>query len=358
MMTEIEYRQLHRLSYSWIKKFIEDRMKYVDEFEKQSVLITSTDTTATKFGTLTETLLWNTDNYDLLFEDARFIKPTGHMGLFVDKLYSLTKENLDELGRVTRTMESLMEEAYNFVKFDANGNKVAFKNLTLDAVISKFRGSDAENYYQQQRSATGKHLVDVTEKSMARSVCSKLKNHWITKDLVNRETDSRYTVFYQLIVLFDLFGLEFKSMLDKVVVDHELKLISPIDLKTTYDIEDFNYNYRKYMYYLQALIYYYAIISWKNNNGLADYRVELMQFIAADSSNQLDPLIYPVKRQHMKEALEGFEDHKGIYYMGLREATDAIKWHRENNLWSISRKNFENKGYCSLQTYTKYETAV
>jgi hypothetical protein len=355
-MTEREYRALPRLSYSWVKLFIEDRMDFYERF----VLKVKKDIEETKdmiFGTLVDTLALSKHLYEERFVEASVSKPTGHMEIFLDKLWKVTLQHISAEGYITRDLTLMMEEAYRLAAFDTNGVQVILKTKPLDKLIAEWPSSIAEQYYLQQRACIGKYLIDVNTRSYAEKVVEELFTHERTAHVMNLTSNDRYSVFNQLIILFQYRGLPFKAMLDRVVVDHRLKQIQPYDLKTTFYVENFDRNYRKLCYYIQAALYYYALCSWKDENGMNDYQIMFMQFILAHSSCRVDPLLRPVDRKAMVEANQGFECND-TWHMGLIEAVDAIKWHQETGIWKISRTNFNHGGIVPIKTYGNYEEHV
>ena len=89
------------------------------------------------------------------------------------------------------------------------------------------------------------HEVDMIElmreKVMANNICNELI----------RGSDFERTVDYEVPMITELFGNKWKGKAD--IVNHEEKLI--IDLKTTADIEKFQWSANKYNYDSQAYIY-------------------------------------------------------------------------------------------------------
>ena len=137
--------------------------------------------------------------------------------------------------------------------------------------------------------------------------------------------------------------------MDKVIVDHKQKIIQVYDLKCVWAVENFYEEY--YLYrraYIQAFLYWKAVVHLKNEMGIGDYTVMEPRFIVCDSTNYYSPLIYALSMEDLLDAYEGFE-HKGKKYTGVREIIEDLKWAVENNLWEISRKNYQNSGLVKLK---------
>lgn len=348
-MTERQYRAINRLSYSAVKKFLDDRQEYYQAYELRTKPIDKSSADM-KHGALVETYLWTEESFSEKFVEATHPKPVGHMGELVDELFRLTKESLSPAGTITKAFNELLEEAYAKVAFDGSGTQIKLKSKKLGDILLGYEGSDFQRYYDQMLQTPGKFLVDLKEISYAKKCVAQLREHWVTTQLVNLKSSGRYAVYHQLPVLYEYLQTPFKSMLDMVVVDHQMKRILIYDLKTTFSVEDFNFTYRKYRYYIQAYLYYRAIQSWAAQMGLEGYMVTPMKFIVADAKAQVAPLIYSVKKPNMLNARNGFS-YKSISYVGVAEAVSSLKWHRTTGIWDMSKWIFENKGMVSLKTY-------
>ena len=143
----------------------------------------------------------------------------------------------------------------------------------------------------------------------------------------------------------------FKSMIDKVVIDHDEKTIKPYDLKCTWSVENFYEEY--YLYrraYIQAYLYYYAMLHLANNpeSEYYGYTVEYLRFIVCDSSNFYQPLIYTLDMDDMMDAYKGFV-HKGRTYTGVSDLIAALKWCVSTNTWDISHKNYLSNGIVNIK---------
>ncbi len=362
--SEQEYRQVEQDSSSSIKDFATDRRKYYRKYilgEK----VEFEETKATIVGSLVDCILLG-DEGD--FEKKFFVStctepPTGAMLLFTEALYKRTIECMNEEGEVTRPFASLMKDAYDDVRMDRDGNIVAFKRAKADsfeAVVERFIGSSAEHYYQEIREIRPKGLTVVCLSDMenAEKIAEELKTNDITADIFNQETTVDIEVLNQFQVedvpaLYDEEGnelLSYKSMMDKVIVNHKTKTIQIYDLKCTWSVEGFYTEYYlKRKAYIQAYLYRDAMLfatterpEWKG------YEVLPPKFIVCDSINYYSPLIYKLTEEDMRKAFLGFE-FRGYSYTGVQEIVSDLVWAKVHDVWRISRKAYENKGIVELK---------
>lgn len=339
--TEANYRAKTIDSSSSLKDFSMDRKKYY----KKHILgesVEDKDSQAANMGRLVETLLMEPELFDEKFYMSSCVSaPTGLMLSFVEALYKFTKEATNEHGQVTRSFEEISKDAYV-----ESGFKIKY-----DAVIGKFVGSDAEIFYNEIRKVRANGLTVVTTEDVANAekIVAELRTNPITKDIVNLVSSPRYSVHNQLQVEnYVVDDHEFKSMMDKVIVDHDAKTIQVYDLKCTWSVENFLEEY--YLYrraYIQAYLYKKAAQFWASEMGYGDYEILNPQFIVCDSTNYYSPLIYTLGEEDIQKAYDGFT-HKNREYPGVGSLIRDLKWALENNVWNISAKNYQNNGLVKI----------
>lgn len=339
--TEAQYRAVKMDSSSSLKEFSMNRKKYHKKYILNEAVEEEENLAAT-MGRIVETMLLEPDEFDNRFHMSVITSaPTGLMLDFVEALYKHTAQATNEDGVVTRPFEDLCKDAYTDSGF----------KIKLDAVLNKFIGSDAEVYYKEIREVRAKGLTVITTKDVdnATKIVEELKTNDFTAPIVNLVKSSRYDVYNQLQVEgYVVFDHRFKSMMDKVIVDHEKKTITVYDLKCTWSVENFYDEY--YLYrraYIQGYLYYWAAHYHFNELILQGYVIANPIFIVCDSTNYTAPLIYEMTNIAYNQAEEGFE-HKGRKYPGVYSIIADLKWAIENDKWNISRENYINNGVVKL----------
>jgi len=342
--TEAHYRAVSLDSSSSLKEFSLDRKKYY----KKYILgerVEDSDSKAATVGRLVETLLLEPEEFDGRFYMSTCMDaPTGLMLAFVEGLYKYTMEATNEAGEVTRSFEDICKDAHA---------ESGFK-IKLETVLGKFIGSDAEIYYKEMREVKAKGLTVVTSEDInnAEKIVQELRNNFATKDVVNLVNSSRYSVQNQIqIEGYEVDGHAFKSMMDKVIVDHNERTVQVYDLKCTWSVENFYEEY--YLYrraYIQAYLYYKAAIylTIDPEAEIYGYTVNQPRFIVCDSTNYMNPLIYTLTDSDLMDAYEGFE-YKGRKYPGVKKLIEDLNWAIETDTWNISRENYIANGLVNLK---------
>lgn len=357
-MTEKEYRALEIDSYSSLKVFSEDRKKYYRKFILKEIL-KEDETPETKFGSLVDCLRFTPEEYENRYCLALSQIPTGQYGKFVDELWKVTLNSINSDGEVTRNLDSMLEDAYNTVKFDKDGNIVDFKRDSLEVAKRKFLGSELETHYRQLRESYGKTIIELSELENAQKIVQELKGNFATKEVTNLVTDKRFTVHYQFPIIGELDAsitkstpYKLKCLIDQLLIDNEKKIIYIYDLKTAWDNEQqFQYNYLKYKYYLQMAVYFYLVVEWKKKiKEIADYAVMFPRFIVAESTNYKNPLIYTTTIENFDQGMRGFVLN-GKLYPGVVKLVQDLMWHKENGIWNISRDNFATGGIVKIKPF-------
>ena len=339
--TEAQYRAIYLDSSSSLKDFSMDRKKYHKKYILNEV-VEDEDSKAATMGRMVETLLMEPQFFDERFHlSTCMTTPTGLMLEFVEALYKHTAEATADNGTITRSFEDLAKDAYTDSGF----------KIKLEAVLTKFIGSDAEIYYKEIREVRSKGLTVVATQDVANAekIVTELKTNAATADIVNLVDDVQYSVHNQLQVEgYEVFGHKFKSMMDKVVVDHKAKKVQVYDLKCTWSVENFYNEY--YLYrraYIQGFLYHKAAEFWASEMGYGDYKILYPKFIVCDSTNYMNPLIYAMSDINMVDARAGFE-HKGREYPGVAQLIEDLQWALENDKWNISRENYLSNGIVKL----------
>jgi len=342
--TEANYRAVMLDSSSSLKEFSMDRKKYYKKYILNET-VEDKDSQASIMGRVVETLLLEPELFDQRFYmSACMSSPTGLMLEFVESLYRNTKNATNEQGEVIRSFEEISKDAYT-----ESGFKIKY-----EAVISKFVGSDAEIFYYEIRQVRANNLTVITVQDIANAekIVQELKTNFATKDVVNLVKSVRYDVLNQCqIEGYEVAGHTFKSMMDKVIVDHNERTIQVYDLKCTWSVENFYEEY--YLYrraYIQAYLYWRAATSLTVDTESSYYGYQALppKFIVCDSTNYYNPLVYALSFDDLGDAFLGFE-HKGKKYPGVEQIITDLKWAINNDIWNISRDNFQNSGLVKLK---------
>jgi len=348
----VNYRKLDALNQSMLKLFDNDPVKFFEEFkmgkkrkEKKNV--------ALMIGDLVDFYLLECKGDETEFEarfDEKFamfsgVKGTGQVFILADYLFEETENCVNEAGEMTCSFETRFAEAVKRVRADDK-----YKGKADDKILEDFLANGKE-YFDVKMEAIGKVVVDVSIVDKAKTVAQKLKKDDFTRAIFAGNDDQEFVTHFPIQWTYQIDSersIACKSEIDMMLIDHESKVIQPMDLKTTYDNESFDFMYIKNSYYLQNAFYVKSVEVWAAENDMKGYEVLPMKFVVGDtSSNNRRPLVYTTSPQDLEAGMNGF-DHRGNHYRGVSELVDDIAWAEENDEWSCSREAFNKKGQMTL----------
>ena len=194
----------------------------------------------------------------------------------------------------------------------------------------------------------GKTVVSTATIESAERIVEKIKAHPYTAGIANLDTSDTVEVFNELPILFTLDGVEYKAMIDKIVVNHQAKSIQTYDWKTSWDLTNVQFAFLKYGYYLQSIMYHHAVLNWALENDLSDYNVTPMTFVFCDTQGFADPVLLELSTDDLNRFDRGFT-YRGLHYNGLQYLREEIQHCLETGRWGTTRELERNNGKMKLK---------
>lgn len=322
-ITEEEYRASKRISYSFLKEFSE---------KGPSVILDGIPEVSTKYLTLGSVVdkLLTEPNYD----------PT--------KEYYVTDVVLD-LSKSTHSSKIIGYLIDNKIT-DVDFNILREICSTLE--FKRLPDLKDSNLWKQinvvTRQNKGEQIITSNELELAYKMADSFKNHKFTKEIFLEEDDyfEDVEILNQAKIFFKLYGVECKVMSDKIIINHDKKIITPIDIKTG-SFFNFLSNFYKYKYYLQAPMYHAAIQSIVVKE-FPDYKVDGFSFAYISRERPDLPLLYKLSDKEIEKAFVGWTNSYGIYQKGVQDLIRDYSWHIENDEYTLSRDLIENNGVTNI----------
>lgn len=347
------YREIDALNQSMISKFIDDPSDFYRYFvlkEKRP----DNSTWATIVGDLVDFYLIDCDGNEEEF-NQRFgekfslfggTKTMSQVFYLADVLFQISKRDMNEEGVVTTEFSGRFKEA--LARLQKEG-KFKGKSEEQALVIFNEKGKD---YFDELIKNFDKTVVDIHHVEKAKFIVRQLMNDPFTSELFDStSSDIKKKMFVEWEYEGTHREISCKSEIDLAILDHSSKKFYLYDLKTTYDNEAFEQSFLKRKYFIQAYFYKLAAEYWLKESGLYDYEVVPMQFIVADTSkNNRRPLIYRTSEELMQKIKCGFKS-KGYSFRGFDLVMDDILWAIENDIFTISRKNYMNNGIIDINLF-------
>jgi hypothetical protein len=203
----------------------------------------------------------------------------------------------------------------------------------------------------------GKLALDTQQYEYIENSVNILFTHDFTAEYFR--ADEGQEIYFQLPIVweYEKDGVIYKckSLLDIMKIDHNLKKIYPIDLKTTgKSVLAFPGSFIQWKYYLQSSFYTDAVIYLRDKlyPELSDYTVELFKFVVISSKNPHKPLTYVID-QHTLEAGKygGVIKDYNREVKGYLELVTDMKWHIDNKKYQYPKEVYDNNGLMELKVF-------
>lgn len=344
---ESDYRAHPAYNYSKLKDFTSNKISYYYKHELNQRDDSSINS-AMVIGSIVDCLLFQPEEFGNKYNIAHFPKPIGQMGEFLDELWSKTKNFIDEKGVITESLKNRLEFTWDVFKKKYPDK---FKGKDLNFIIENFsktdkNGASPQEYYIELLSGFNKITIEQKDYDKAEKIIETLKQGKYSSFLFKESPGIEN--LYQIGVVGDLNGFEVKGLYDIIRIDHNKKTIKGIDLKTTWQSDNFVYSFKKLSYYLQASIYHYLLNVFKKDMGYDDYTIDdTFSFLICDSSMQFLPHFQSVSKDTLDKGLNGFVDSYNIKYKGVIEIIQEIEFCKKNTFYdSIDLDT--NKGFLNI----------
>jgi hypothetical protein len=186
--------------------------------------------------------------------------------------------------------------------------------------------------YLQKRKEV-KDVLSNSDNTLINNLYQSCKDHIAANKLLWTSDEDKMNgveEYNEHIIFFDFLGVQCKSMIDRLVIDHKNKVFKLIDLKTTSNLGEFDHSFEEFKYYRQMAFYWIAILS--EFKELRDYTKETY-IIGLQKGDLPECKVFNIKENWLTIGLSEIE-----------KLMQNIKWHQDNNLWEHSKEYYENNG--------------
>ena len=333
----MEYREIQALNQSSLKKILISPKAYKDAVSKQEE---STEDHFV-FGTMVDLLLTDTkENFDKKF----YVVPANLN--CTDTVQNVVKEVFEEVdGEFIATLEGYRNEILKHCKYQ-NYYSNWKDDTRVDKIIEQGKG-----YFEILKQAKGKITVSDVEYAQAVNCVAALKTDQFSIKYV-RKLHSDVEFKDKLVIQFKFKELDFKGELDRVVIDHKTKTITPIDFKTTSkSINSFSSDFWYYRYDFQAAVYRFGLPQHPEIGVLIHkgYTIENFLYIVVEKFLNNLPMVFEISDNIIHIGYNGGELSNGKKLEGFSQAIERYKFAQENDAWDYPMEYYKNKGKISIE---------
>lgn len=329
------YREDPALSYSTLAKFERGG------FDSLPTLFDKVESPSLLFGSAVDCII--TEGSEEF--DKRFL--VADMDELTPAQLSIINSILDQFGEFYQNLEDI-PNADIIAVTEREGFQLNWKPDTRVKVIKE----KCSQYYYLAQLSKEKQLISSAVYQDVLNAVQALKTSEATRFYFkeNSPFDSSIERFYQLKFKAAIDGIDFRIMMDLVVVDHDRKVIMPCDLKTSSHKEyEFHKSFMDWKYYLQAKLYTAVMKQNLIGTEYEDYTIEPYRFIVVNK-NSLIPLVWLFNDSLNLNSFY-IDD---IEYRGPIEIAKELKGYLDNN--STVPNGINLSGDNSLQEFLGYAT--
>lgn len=319
-VSEEVYRADPAISYSTLSFFERKGFRYLPDLDKK------VDASYFRHGSLVDCLLTDPESFEERFYVSDVSRPS-------DTIAKMVEDILD----TTKLKYSSLEEVPNEILLKALNDQRYYLNWA-DKKRVEYLIEKGGPFYELTIKSQGKSIIDNNDLSLAKDSVSTLKTNDYTAKYFVKNPYKKIDHLYQLKFKIPYKNGAVRCMYDLILVDHENKVIIPIDLKTTgKDEEEFEGSFIDFKYILQAQLYTYIL---KNiidlDEYFKDFRVEFYRFIVINKFNKT-PLVWIFEDNHH----DGDFMYQGETIRGWKSIYEDLVFHLDNKEFKYPKEIIE-----------------
>ena len=334
----MEYKQIDALNQSILKKILISPQSFLQARKKQEFQEESSAEHFT-FGTMVDIMLTGTKEEF----DKKFVKIPNESSCS-ETIKSIVKEIYNDIALSNAVEEPLENYKIKILEYCNYANyQSKWKDDTrVDKIIK-----EGNEYFELLKTIETKTPVTESEYAKAVTCVMALKSDRFTQPYVVLKANSNDREFLnKFIIEFEYKGYKIKGELDRVIIDHTERTITPIDFKTTGKsmggfIGDFWY----YRYDFQAAVYTRGLMEHPDIKKLleSNYSLNSFLYIAVETNLVSNPMVFEVTPEAIGVGFNGGIVNNKIYE-GFDQAIERYYYADEFNSWDYPKEYYESNG--------------
>ena len=171
-----------------------------------------------------------------------------------------------------------------------------------------------------------------------------------------KSNDPNILIIDKHVIVFEHEGLEFKGELDRIIVNHKEKTITPIDFKTTSkSVLNFENSFWHFRYDFQAAVYTLGLTKDKSDRLKSyyedGYSFKPMLYIVVETFLKNPPMVFEISKTAVNTGLYGNVDKVPKIkenLEGFYQAIKRFKYATENNAWDYPME-YDTEGKTTIR---------
>jgi len=296
-----DYYSRKETNQSALKKILIHPQEYIKEISREDSLSDKYEKGYLNMGSMVDCLIFEKHLFDKMYASDSNSPPPQELS-FINYIIEHNKEEV--------VSEDIYEAAFKYV-------------APKKKKIESFKEAINEVYYDYyQKRLNNPDILFLSEKEIekAKQIAHSIDTHELSS-IYFKANNENEEVIYQPSIFFEYMGLNMRSRLDCIKINHKEKIIIVSDLKTTSDRpSSFKYNFEKYNYGFQAAFYILAVRYFIKylRPELENYTIKPFAFVVQSTVYTTLPLAYEVSQKTMYEKI-----------MEVDIAVNLLKFHQQ-----------------------------
>lgn len=328
----IDYQTISALNQSTLKQILISPKAYVKAKERQLSKVQSSEQHFI-FGSVVDMILTESKEdfdkkYAVIPDDTGVSEVVAKIikGIYDDVSY-LVEE---------KTLEDYKSEILEYCKYEQYQPR--WKDETR---VNKIIEQGAK-YFDILKESGTRSIITETEYAKAINCVMALRtDKYTSKYCQKKSNNSDIEIIDKHVIVFDYQGLEFKGELDRVIVNHKDKTITPIDFKTTSkSVLNFEKSFWHFRYDFQAAVYTLGLSLDKSEKFEKYYKdgysFKPMLYIVVETFLNNPPMVFEISKTAINTGLYGNVDKVPRIkenLEGFQKAIKRFKYATENDAW-------------------------
>lgn len=328
----IDYQTISALNQSTLKQILISPKAYVKAKERQLSKVQSSEQHFI-FGSVVDMILTESKEdfdkkYAVIPDDTGVSEVVAKIikGIYDDVSY-LVEE---------KTLEDYKSEILEYCKYEQYQPR--WKDETR---VNKIIEQGAK-YFDILKESGTRSIITETEYAKAINCVMALRTDKYTSKYCQKKSNNPdIEIIDKHVIVFDYQGLEFKGELDRVIVNHKDKTITPIDFKTTSkSVLNFEKSFWHFRYDFQAAVYTLGLSLDKSEKFEKYYKdgysFKPMLYIVVETFLNNPPMVFEISKTAINTGLYGNVDKVPRIkenLEGFQQAIKRFKYATENDAW-------------------------
>jgi hypothetical protein len=351
----VDYKTISALNQSTLKQILVSPRSYVEAKERQLARVESTEQHFV-FGSLVDMMLTESKEdfdkkYAVIPDD---VGVTEVVGRIVKGIYesAIAEDMYDADIKYTPTsLEDYPEQILKHCNYELYQSR--WKDETrINKIVEQ-----GSKYFDILKKCGTKTIITESEYAKAVNCVMALRSDKHTSKYCQKKSnDPNILIIDKHVIVFEHEGLEFKGELDRIIVNHKEKTITPIDFKTTSkSVLNFENSFWHFRYDFQAAVYTLGLTKDKSNRLKSYYQegytFKPMLYIVVETFLKNPPMVFEINKTVINTGLYGNVDKVPKIkenLEGFYQAIKRFKYATENNAWDYPME-YDTKGKTTIR---------